>query len=165
MKPARVHSLLVLSVLLASAGHAAPTPAQSEVVRQHIDDLLRLRRNPQPLPIDPPNPFVPNVPAGALVANREAAATPGRDPAAETRGRDGGTTSAEVLARFASRVHITGLIRLKDQVHVIVNDSPFKEGDAIVVDHGPPLVQLQVARIQPGQVTLRLDDAELVLKF
>lgn len=159
-------SLLVVAGLAGAlfAAPTAPTPEQSALIRKQVDSLLKMRLLPTPLPLDPPNPFVP---VSAMPAAASAAATPATPSAnsAAAAGPDRSAEDAEVLARYASRLRITGLIRVKGQVHVIINDTPWKEGDAIIVSRDPVLVQLQVARIQPGQLTLKLDDAELVLRF
>ena len=141
MTPAR--PLLLLALLAASIAGAVTVPGvgESKLIRQRIDELLLRRRNPAPLPMDPPSPFV-------VLAN------PGAPPG-----------NAEQLARLASRLRITGLIRIKEQLHVIINDSPWKEGDYIAMESGSGLLQLQVLRIQAGQLTLRLEDAELVMRF
>jgi len=159
---------LVAAVLAGAllAAPSAPTPEQSAQIRRQVDGLLKARLQPVPLPLDPPNPFIPvtggpgpaPAPAAgtASPASPNSLATPAVDPSAE---------DAEILARYASRLRITGLIRVKGQVHIIINDTPWKEGDFLIVSREPTLVQLQVARIQPGQLTLKLDDAELVLRF
>lgn len=158
-----------LAVLAGALGAAplTPTAADSLKVRQQVEALLKVRRRPEPLPVDPPNPFA-LVTAAGPGSSRESAAT-SADPATilppAVRDDVAGASSPELLARFASRLRITGLIRIKDQVHVIINDSPWREGDFIIVNREPRLVQLQVVRIQPGLLTLRLEDAELVLRF
>lgn len=142
----------------------APTPEQSAKIRRQVEGLLKARLQPVPLPLDPPNPFIPVAAGpGATSAAPAPATTAGN--AAPAPAPDHSVEDAEVLARYASRLRITGLIRVKGQVHIIINDTPWKEGDAIIVSREPSLVQLQVSRIQPGQLTLKLDEAELVLRF
>lgn len=156
---------LVLAASLYSAGSSA-TAARSERIRSQIDVLLAARRKPVPLPVDPPNPFAA-APLGAVSPaslpvpgernGPQLALSPNAIPAAGS--------SAEILARLASRLRIGGLIRLKDQVQIVINDSPLREGDTFVVEREPRIIQLQVVRIQAGQLTLRLDDAELTVRF
>jgi hypothetical protein len=170
IKPRIIFPLLGL---VAGLLWAAPTkPAdESALIRQRIDALLKRRQKPEPLPVDPPNPF-------SLTAVGTANPSPPRDPPPATVateptavvaapvGEEAETANpTELLARCASRLRITGVIRLKDQVHVIINDSPWKEGDYLIVNQGTRILRLQVARIQPGQLTLRLEEAELVLRF
>lgn len=165
--------LSILAVLLAAGPVAravapAPTPAESAAVRGRIDALLKRRLTPSPLPVDPPNPFVvlnaPGV-AAAETPGTGPAKAGGPEPAPLLDEDDDPISGTAALARYASRLRITGLIRIKDQVHIIINDSAWREGDLLIVERNPRVVQLQVARIQPGQLTLRLGDAELVLRF
>lgn len=159
--------------LLAGLLYAAPArpAAESALIRQRIDALLQRRQKPEHLPTDPPNPFALSAAApGNPIPLREPPG-PGGSPGTPAvivggAGEDAGTaTTTELLARLASRLRITGLIRIKDQLHAIINDNPWKEGDYLVINQGGRIVRLQVARIQPGQLTLRLEDAELVLRF
>lgn len=164
--------LLVTGLLWAE--QAKMEADESALIRQRIDALLQRRQKPEPLPVDPPNPF-------ALAAGMSGGAAPVREPGSPGPGpavptapapvpvraeeEEGSANTAELLARVASRLRITGLIRLKDQLHIIINDNPWKEGDSLVINQGARILRLQVTRIQPGQLTLRLEDAELVLRF
>lgn len=163
---------LVLAVLLTApllpAAPADPGPAgaaaRSERIRAQIDALLAARLRPPPLPVDPPNPFA--APATGIIlpvppAAGERVPTVALSPDAVPPV----ASNAEVLARLASRIRIGGLIRLKDSVQVVVNDSPMREGDSFVVEREPRIIQLQIVRIQPGQLTVRYEDAELVVRF
>jgi hypothetical protein len=168
----KTHLSLLLFAAVALTGAVStvpvtPTRAESRAIHQQVDALLKPRRKPEALPVDPPNPFLLQAAPGAAVPRDPAAKTaePSAGPSPGARDDLAGATSTELLARFSSRLRITGLIRLKDQVHVIINDSPWKEGDYIIVSREPRLVQLLVTRIQPGQLTLKLEDAELVLRF
>ncbi|HWA27891.1 MAG TPA: hypothetical protein VG734_19705 [Lacunisphaera sp.] len=172
----------ILFLFLLVAGMVAAERAwvgvdDSAVIRQRIDALLKRRQKPESLPVDPPNPFALAATGTATVTGTAPAARetpiPGVNPApgvpapvpARTEEEAGSANTAELLARVAGRLRITGAIRLKDQLHVIINDSPWKEGDTLVVNQGARIIRLQVTRIQPGQLTLRLEDAELVLKY
>ena len=147
------------------AAPVAPTPEQSARIRLQVDALLKGRLQPVPLPLDPPNPFIPVAASPGIAPATAAPVAPVAANPASAPVADPAVEDAELLARYASRLHITGLIRVKGQVHVIINDTPWKEGDFIIVSRDPGVVQLQVARIQPGQLTLKLEDAELVLRF
>lgn len=162
-------------VLLLLAGFAAagplaadsrPLATLTDATRQKISALLGPRRHPAPLPGNPPNPFslTPQAAGGVLP---EAGSRDAAEPAAPTLRADPGTPpdTATLLARAAARLKIGGLLRLNQQFQIIVNDVAWKEGDYIVVDHIQPVVRLRIAQIQPGQLTLRLDDAELVIRF
>jgi hypothetical protein len=168
----KLRVILALLGLLAGLLPAVSSGAaanDSALIRQRIDALLKRRLKPEPLPVDPPNPFAPvtgtmgNVaPARETApANAGPTAPPGDKPEEET----GSATTTELLARVASRLRITGVIRAKNQLNIIINDNPWKEGDYLIVNQGARIIRLQVIRIQSGQLTLRLEDAELVLKF
>ncbi|HEX2862245.1 MAG TPA: hypothetical protein VHN79_11420 [Lacunisphaera sp.] len=164
MNPSRALIVLVLVLSAGALGAAAARsgPAESALIRQRIDALLKRRQNPRPLPAEAPNPFSL---AGAtpISATRESAPVAPSIEAAPPA--EEAPNPAELLALFASRLRIAGMIRLKDQVHVIINDSPWKEGDYLIINHNQRIYRLQVMRIQTGQLTLRLDDAELMLRF
>lgn len=154
------------------AAPANPSAGDSMQIRQRIDALLKRRQQPMPLPVDPPNPFaVAAAVSIGLTPVRESTEAGGNEsamPAVVVGNPDdeiGSANTAELLARFASRLRITGMIRTKDQVHVIINDSPWKEGDYMIFNQGARIIRLQVMRIVPGQLTLRLEEAELVLRF
>ncbi len=164
---------VIFILLLGLAGPAlaaTPAAAKSAQIRQQIDALLKRRQRPEPLPPEPPSPFalVAVVPGGPG-QSRDVAATPVEEslpvavnsPAVEGEPR----STAELLARLAARLRITGIIRLKDQVNIIINDSPWKEGDYLIINHAGSVVRLQILRIMHGQLTLRLDEAEMVLRF
>lgn len=177
IKPRPTLLFLALVAGLFAAEAARVGMDDSAVIRQRIDALLKRRQKPEPLPVDPPNPFVQV--SGGTAAVTAAAPGPGREPAVSgfspattvpppatrTDEEAGSASTTELLARVASRLRITGAIRLKDQLHVIINDNPWKEGDTLVINQGARIIRLQVLRIQPGQLTLRLEEAELVLKF
>lgn len=153
--------IVVIALLATGIAGAVIVPdvSESRLVRQRIDELLLRRRNPAPLPVDPPSPFI-------VLANPAGGLAPApSEPPPVVRQPEAPPGNAEQLARLASRLRITGLIRLKDQLHVIINDSPWKEGDYIALESGTGLLQLQVLRVQAGQLTMRLGEAELVMRF
>lgn len=159
---------LVAGALLAGDVRPASVPSaeRSEQLRRKVENLLGPRRRREALPLDPPNPF-------SLASGGIAVAAGGDGPGRAGSGNqvddtppgDRGASSAEILARVASRLRIGGLIRLKDHMQIVINDSPWREGDSILVEREPRPIQVQVIRIQAGQLTLRLDEAELVLRF
>lgn len=166
--------ILVLGLLtgLLWAAPTNPSAGDSMQIRQRIDALLKRRLQPTPIPVDPPNPFaVAAAVSVGLTPVRESPEAGGNEPAMRAvivgnpDDEIGSANTAELLARFASRLRITGMIRMKDQVHVIINDSAWKEGDYMILNQGSLIIRLQVMRIVPGQLTLRLEEAELVLRF
>jgi hypothetical protein len=170
----RPRLILLFIVLLAGGAWAAGDRRaiqESALIRQRIDALLKRRQQPEPLPAEAPNPFAlqANIPTVPNLGRESAAAAGGAEPApvivAQSDEELVTSNTAELLARFASRLRITGMIRLKDQVHIIINETPWKEGDYLIINQGRRIFRLQVMRIQTGQLTLRLEDAELMLRF
>ena len=148
--------LLLSAAALAAVGTAA---GPSEKTRQQIDSLLRHRLKPDPLPVDLPNPFL--VIRGSVGFAR----TDGPGEEDGERKKSAGN-SAEVLARHAAELKIGGVVWLKDQVlQIFINELLLKEGDFITLDRNNATIRIQVARIQPGRLILRLDDAEHTVRF
>lgn len=181
MNPARLPRLLLAAAtaLLAaapgySAAPAASPPAKPALtLQQRIDALLKHRTRPEPLPVDPPNPFV--VVSRGL---RDTAAADGKSSVAvenlASAPKAGApaaapeflaASSAEVLAACAVRLKIGGMIRLRDQIQLVINDVPRKEGDFIAAVWNNSIVQLRLVRLVPGQLVLRFEEAEVTLKF
>lgn len=160
--------LLLLFVIALLAGDLIPAPVpsadRSADLRRKVEALLGPRRRREALPLDPPNPFT--LASGGVAV---AAAGDGRNPVGsslrEPSVAPSEASSAEILARVASRLRIGGLIRLKDHMQIVINESPWREGDSLMVEREPRPIQVQVVRIQPGQLILRLDEAELVIRF
>jgi hypothetical protein len=164
-------SLLLAGMLSGSSGHSSnPSP----LIQQRIDALLKHRLKPEPLPTDPPNPF--QVPSGSMrdlgvdgngakAAIKATSEVNANTPAVLPAGDASSASSAEVLAGCVARLKIGGLIRMRDQIQIVVNDVPRKEGDIIVVDWNNTAIQLRVVHVQPNQLTLHYGDADVILKY
>jgi hypothetical protein len=160
---------LAIAALGASSPHVTnPSPA----IQQRIDALLKNRIRPEPLPVDPPNPFQ-MVSGGVRDISTDGGSTKtkasGEDtanaPATYPTADAPGTSSAEVLAGCVSRLKIGGIIRIRDQIQIVINDIPRKEGDVIMMDWNSAPVQLRVVRVQANQLTLRYGEADVILKY
>ena len=147
--------------------------ASSLTVHQRIDRLLQHRLKPQPLPINPPNPF-----RMAIGARRESnGADPGSKTApgpekaivaraaVEEHTKDAGPSQLEVLISCATKLKLGGVILLKDQIQIVVNGVPRKEGDSIAADWNNTIVNFRISRLLPGHMVLRYGDAEATVKF
>lgn len=141
---------------------AAPATDSSAKIRQRIDALLTRRLLPEPLPADLPNPFETTSAAARsrLIARTEPAAV-ATDPDREAIPARHG----DLLADYAARLRISGIMRLKDQILVVINDTPRKEGDLIPVPSTSPRIHLQISRLLPDRVVLRYLDAEIALSL
>jgi hypothetical protein len=169
--------LLVLALGAPCAAQAA-SPPSSASIQQRIDALLKHRLKPEPLPVTPPNPFQmtggakreTGASAGAeeiLAAKpsaREEVLT-GTAPSAENAVKEPAGGASEILITCASRLKLGGVIILKDQIQIVVNGVPRKEGDTVAADWNNGIVYLKIAKLLPGQLVLRYQDAEATLKF
>ena len=163
---------LVLAV--ACGGSSARGAAATPVLRAQIDALLKARQWPEPLPIDLPSPFlVIHDGTRSLLATTGRPAASGA-PGEERKSGEGIRTStvettpataSEILGNTAGRLKLGGLMRLKDQLQIIVNDVPRREGDSITVLWNNSTYALRVVRLQPGLLVLRYEGAELTLSF
>jgi hypothetical protein len=173
MKATHPVFFLLAANLMLAAPAAAPAsspkaPTQSERLQMRIDALLKRRLKPEPLPVVLPNPFVV-VSGGTNGVRLDGNDDDGADgvvvetPAKPTEPVP--TTSAEALARGAAKLRIGGMVRLKDELQIIINDSPRKVGDTVVLDRNNAMTYFQVVRIAPGEVTLRLNDATQTIRF
>jgi hypothetical protein len=157
----------------ASAGAAAaPAAPPAPTLQQQIEALLKHRMRPEPLPVDPPNPFVLTTKGGRETVATDTTPKPAApEPAGVTAGGVTqptellATSPEEILAAVAVRLKIGGMLRRNDQVNLMINDVFRKEGDFIsTVWNGSP-VHIRIVRILPAQLILRLDNAEVTLKF
>jgi hypothetical protein len=161
-----------LAVVATHGGTPSRGAAASPKLRAQIDALLKARQWPEPLPIDPPNPFV--------VIHDNARSLSGRSPSTTKAGEEPRAalgvvtstgeyltpaTAAEILGNAASRLKLGGVIQLKDEMQIVVNDLPRREGDFITVKWNNVSYSLRVVRVQPGMLVLRYEGAEMTLRF
>jgi hypothetical protein len=73
--------------------------------------------------------------------------------------------NADVLADAISRMHFGGVIRMKDQVQILINDAPRREGDTFKMPWNNTQIVIRVQRISPGDVVLRYLDIEATVRF
>jgi hypothetical protein len=168
MKPSTRPFLLIAAglagaaALVVAATTAGRTAAQVERTQQRIDNLLKLRLKPEPLPVTLPNPFQVVGGTATRTDAEENAESPTVTPPAEDTAPD---SNADALARYAAKLKIGGLIRINGQPQLIINDAPRKEGDFIIVEHKESVTYLQIMKILPGALTIRLNEATLTVKF
>ena len=69
---------------------------------------------------------------------------------------------AEILAYYAPTLKISGLVQLNGRAHLIVNQSPYKEGDVIPLKGKDKTVYyLKVIHIEARELTVGYNDAVL----
>jgi hypothetical protein len=156
----------VLGLPLAAAPAPAPAAPAGPTIQQRIDALLKRRLRPEPLPVSLPNPFQMS---GGIVREttaEERAAEP--DGAALANAINQGKINAnpvEVLTSVSARLKIGGIIALKDQLQLVINGVPRKEGDSVAADWNGALVFVKIVRLSAGQIVLRYGEAEITMKF
>jgi len=161
---ARQFFAVTVGLLLAAAvASGAPASARAKSADQfartkaHIEALLKHRLNPEPLPANLPNPF--QAPGGTAVVDAPRSGPPGNDPPPPVN------SDSETLVRLAAALKITGRVKLNDQVHLIINQATYKEGDRIPIYGKSDVTYLQVIRIAPGELTLGLNEAMETVRF
>ena len=148
---------------------AVKTVDRFERTKQRIDALLKRRITPEALPAILPNPFQlseetpvassTHVP-GAV--EQQVVVQPKVDVPAEflQPGSD-----EETLSRYLPTLRISGTGQLNGRAYLIINSTPYREGDRILVSNKAAQIYFQVLHIAVGEVTFGLNDAQQVLKF
>lgn len=166
--------LVALGAVFACAAGSGNATLPSPALQHRIDVLLKHRLKPEPLPVNPPNPFQMQSNArfsaeelGSKPAVTDESATPGSPtPADPTQAREiSGASHSEVLISCATRLKLGGIIVLKEQIQIVVNGVPRREGEMIAADWNNTIIYLRIARLLPGHMVLRYGDAEATVKF
>ncbi|HKB56726.1 MAG TPA: hypothetical protein VKC51_03975 [Lacunisphaera sp.] len=149
------------------AGAAAPGKASR--ITDRIDALFRQRLRPVPLPVDLPNPFLV---VSSATSRRPDDAGPGGNEAtvvATNRAKSADEvqpgTDAETLARYAAKLKIGGTIVVSGVTQLVVNQSPYKEGDYIFLDSKEALMYVQIIRLTSSELTLGFKEAKQVIRL
>lgn len=144
-----LHRCLALVLLAGLLTGLPAAPGSLERTQARINALLGARLQPKPLPEKPANPF-----------QVTAVAPPAGAPATETLL----SGDAEILAYYAPTLKISGLVNLNGQAHFIINQSPYKKGDVILIKgKDKSVLYLKVVNIEPRELTLGYNDAVLVI--
>jgi hypothetical protein len=154
----------------AKAGATAAKPVEGktadpfEPIRQRIDQLLKARVNPEPLPAVLPNPFtLPNSPL-LLAPEDDLAPADTQAPVAAPDGPEPGS-DLETLVRFAGTLKLGGLVSLNGQTSLYINQLLYKEGDVILMERRDPKSAVKVIRIAPGVLTLSFNEAKYTVRL
>lgn len=163
-------ALLVLVPGPLRAATPAAKPAENTIAdpfertRSRIDQLLRARINPEPLPVTLPNPFTLPVNLAALIEDDLGPGKPNA-PAAPVAEIIEPGSHAETLAAFAATLRISGSVEIEGKLNFIINRLRYKEGDTILMDKRDPKSAITISRILPGSVTLTFNDATQVIRL
>jgi hypothetical protein len=145
---------LALLVCLAPALPAAPAAKTDPFARTkaRIDALLKSRLNVAPLPDDIANPFT--------LPGKEEPVAINDTPPPTTKADD-----AEILARLVPQLKIGGFVQLGSVPRIIINQTPYKEGDIVIVRRPEGITYLRVKHIDSNYLTIELNNAEQTIKF
>lgn len=155
MKPrARLPRLVAGLALLALVPAHAAAPERAAQTRTRIEALIGRRAAPRPLPEALPNPFqTGSERAGLGPAQPGAPVGPGA-PVED---------DLSILARYATTLRISGAVEIGGRSQLVINGTPFKEGDLVKVPHTEPPEYLKLIGISRNELTLGLREAVLIL--
>ena len=151
--------LLASTVIIHAAGGKF-APANKGAVnfqrtKTRIDALLAQRLKPDPLPDPLPNPF--------QLAETVTPATQEKEP----KPAEGLPVSSdgEMLLYYGASLRISGTVRINERTHLVINQSPYKEGDTLTLKTKDATAKIRILGIAPGELTIGLNDAVQVVKF
>lgn len=139
--------LLACACTACPSMHAADRFAET---RARIAAMLGSRIDPKGLPEQLPNPFT--VGSGR-------APTQDSRPGFVARVDD----DESILARVASILKVSGSMRIGDTPHVVINASPYKEGDLLKIEGTEPPEYVRVVRIEQRSFTLSYNSASITV--
>jgi hypothetical protein len=155
-----VLGLMISVALLSAAGKTTrasgkPKDVSFQRTKSRIDALLGSRLKPDALPDPLPNPF--------QLTEVVPASGPDKNP--KPIESIPVSTDSEMLLYYGASLRISGTVRTDDQTHLIINSSPYKEGDTLTIKTKDATAKLKILGIAPGELTLGLNDAVQVIKF
>ncbi len=167
-----VFATAVFGGMPASSFAAEPAPKTGEKkpvdpferTRNRIDQLLKNRINPEPLPTTLPNPFTLPVNLAALTEDDLGPAQPNAPAAPVAEVLEPGS-HAEMLAAFAATLRISGAVTVDGKLNFIINQLLYKEGDTILMDKRDPKSAITISKIVPGALTLTFNEASQVIRL
>jgi hypothetical protein len=156
--------IAVLGILASFHLEASTTAEPFGPIRQRIDALLKRRIQPEPLPVNLPNPFQMNgsvirtSPPDPTAATEKGVSPPAVIPAAVE-------DPIKVLRAVASRLKIGGVIVSADNRHIVINGVSRMAGESIPAEWNNALISVQIVRLESTQLVLRYADAEFTVRF
>ncbi len=164
MKRKFSHTFLLTAALSLAAVIAGGAPARTgkpapknapnfQRTKSRIDALLSPRLKPEPLPETVPNPFqLAELPPATNGDSKPVEKTPV-------------SSDEEMLLYYGASLKISGMVRINDQVHLVINQAPYKTGDTLSLKTKDGTVKLHVLGISPGELSLGLNDAVQIVRF
>ncbi|HYC70845.1 MAG TPA: hypothetical protein VEB66_06540 [Opitutaceae bacterium] len=156
MKPP---ALLLALLVLPAAAQTPPAPEAKNAdpfdkTRVNIELLLGRRMKPPAFDPSAYSPFAIGPVGGLPAADPK---TPDQPPPA--------ATSESLLRALAPRLRVTGYFSREGLSFAVVDGTPRREGDVIILNHQGSAVNLRVRRVEDGRLVLGLGDAEYTLRF
>ena len=150
--------LFVVSLVFAASAPAQAPQVNAKLLKrtqERIKALYQYHDNRPAAPGERGNPFR----IGGDVVAPLPSDQPG-DNSVNTAGHD-----IALLRQAAATIKITGVVNIAKRMHIAVNQSTYREGGLIPVQLPGEMVFLRVVEITQKSVTLRLGEAEEILKF
>ena len=157
-------SSVLCPLVLSAADSANPAEARRiadryALTKARIGALLDQRQSPPPLPANPPNPFYQ---APKEVIGDPAA--PGHEsPDTVLVPEAADLSDGDTLRKYAATLKLGGVITRNGVLHLAINNTASKAGDAITVGHRDRPVYLRIAGLTTSELTLALNDATLTV--
>jgi hypothetical protein len=147
---------VLLSALLCLAAPNTKASNYAARTKGRIDTLVNRRLKPEPLPDVLPNPF--QLSGVVTPTNPTTVPTSPVEPAPPSN-------DSEALAHYAATLKIGGIVQLNGRVQLVINQSPYREGDLVFVDNKNAVIYLQIIRLTPSELTLGLNQAVQTIKL
>jgi hypothetical protein len=155
-------ALLGLAPLAASAADPVLPSSDAKkladryaLTKARIQELLGARLHPTALPATAlPNPFYRSTFSAEIAP---------QNPEIPVQPDAPDLTDADTLAKYAAGLKLSGYLIVGGIPHVSINGAPCKVGDVVTLGPRDHPVFLHIDALSPQEVTLRLNDATLVL--
>jgi hypothetical protein len=147
------------ALALALVATAAAQTVNTKLINRTQDRIAALYQHQDQRAAPPEarsNPFR----IGGDAATPMLPAGPGESAPVDPASRD-----ALLLRQAAATIKVTGVFNIAGRMHIAVNQSTYREGALIPVPLPGETVFVRVVEITMRSATLRLEDAELTIKF
>lgn len=150
---------IFLGLVLITVATAAAQPANTKLIKRTQDRIAALYQH-HDRRAEPPEPRSNPFRIGGDAATPMLPTGPGETAPVDPTSRD-----ALLLRQAAATIKVTGVVNIAGRMHIAVNQSTYREGALIPVQLPGETVFLRVGEITMRSATLRLEDAELTIKF
>ena len=131
------------------------------LTKARISALLDQRQHPAPLPANPANPFY----LAPKEATGDPAASGQESPDTPVIPESADLSDIDTIRKYAATLKIGGVLTFNGMLHVTINNTASKVGDAITVGHKDRPIYLKIVSLTPNELTLGLNDAMLTVSL